>query len=165
MKKFNPEHRDRVLEVIALSPALNQIGVEALELEEGIYRSRLEVTRKNLNSFGGIHGGVYAAILDSALYYCAYAQVPEGTGFITMDLNTNYLRSAHEGDVLVCEAHPIKMGRTVVLTEGQITDQDGHLMAHGTSKLFINDALQPISAAIEMLGMTEPMPPKYIEVG
>lgn len=164
MKVFNPAHRDIVMRVIDLSPFLNQLGVRALELEQGVYRSRLEVTRECLNSFGGIHGGVYAALLDSACYYCAYADVPEGKGCITMDLQTNYLRSAKEGDTLTVEAHPVKVGRTVILTEGTVYDDEGRIMAHATSKLFVNDALQPISAALDMLGIEPPMPPKFIEV-
>lgn len=164
MRTLNPEHRDKVLEIIEQSPFLTQIGVRALELGDGIYRSQLTIERTQLNSFGGVHGGVYAAMLDSACYYCAYADIPEGTGFVTLDLSVNDLRSAKLGDVLTCEAHPIKVGRTTALTEGTITDQNGNVVAHAISKLYINDKLQPMSAAVEMLGISEPMPPKFIEV-
>lgn len=164
MKVFNPAHRDVVVDLINRSPFLDRVGVRVLKLEKGVFSSTVEVTYDMLNAFGGIHGGAYAAMLDSACYYCAYSEVPENVGFITMDLQTNYLRSAKVGDVIVCEAHPIKMGRTIILTEGICTDQKGRMVAQATSKLYVNETIQPISAAMKLLSPDKELPPKYIEI-
>lgn len=164
MKVFNPDHRDEVLDLIENGPFLKRLGVKAITLEKGLYRSQTPVTHDMLNTFGGIHGGAYAAILDSACYYAAYAEVPEGKGFITIDLQTNYLRSAKEGDVIDCEAHVVKMGGTIILTEAICYDQKGRMLAQGTSKLFVSDTIQPISAAMDMQRPGESLPPKFIIV-
>ena len=164
MKVFNPAHRDVVIDLINRAPFLTRVGVRVVELGQGVFRSRCEVTHDMLNSFGGIHGGAYAAIMDSACYYCAYADVPEGKGFITIDLQSNYLRSARVGDVVNCESHVIKMGGTIILTEAICTDDEGRLLAQATSKLYASDTIQPISAAMDLLSPGEIIPPKYIEV-
>ena len=164
MKVFNPEHRDVVIDLINRAPFLTRVGVHVVELEQGVFTSRCEVTYDMLNSFGGIHGGAYAAIMDSACYYCAYADVPENKGFITIDLQTNYLRSARVGDVVNCESHVIKLGGTIILTEAICTDDEGRLLAQATSKLYASDTIQPISAAMDLLSTRKTMPPKYIEI-
>lgn len=165
MKVFNPEHRDVVIDLINRAPFLTRVGVHVVELEQGVFKSRCEVTYDMLNSFGGIHGGAYAAIMDSACYYCAYADVPENKGFITIDLQTNYLRSARVGDVVICRITCSSSWAGVSsIREAICTDDEGRLLAQATSKLYASDTIQPISAAMDLLSPGKTMPPKYIEI-
>lgn len=161
MKKVNPEHVERVIEMANKSPFLNHMGIRMEEMRDGYARSVMPVGNL-LNAFGGIHGGAYAALLDNVTYWALYCSVEEGMGYTTIDLTVSDLRSTKAGTV-VCEGRVIKHGRTISLTEAEVRDESGRLLAHATSKLFASPTIQPISAAVEVTG-SDPLPPKFIEV-
>ena len=60
--------------------------------------------------------------------YGCFLNLPEGaTGFTTVELKTNFLRSVREGTV--CEARLVHGGRTTQLWDATVTDPEGQTMA------------------------------------
>ncbi len=161
MKKLNPQHVERVIEMANKSPFLSHMGIRMEEMREGYCRSRMPVSNL-LNAFGGIHGGAYAALLDNVTYWALYCSMDEDMGYTTIDLTVSDLRSTKAGEV-VCEGRVIKHGRTISLTEAEVRDGDGRLLAHATSKLFSSPTVQPISAAVVATN-SDPLPPKFVDV-
>jgi uncharacterized protein (TIGR00369 family) len=47
----------------------------------------------HLNPMGGVHGGWYATLLDSALGCCVHAALPAGKAYTTLELKVNLIRA------------------------------------------------------------------------
>ena len=121
----------------------------------------MNLDTKHLNPFGGIHGGVYASIIDTAAYWAVYCELEEDAGLISLDLKVDNLSTAKEGKLIV-EGRQIKVGRSICLSEATVTDTQGKLLAHGTSKQMVTQGLQSIDQAVVAMGH-QALPPKFLE--
>jgi 1,4-dihydroxy-2-naphthoyl-CoA hydrolase len=84
---------------------------------------------------GIVHGGVYAAAIETAAGVGAGRAAREhGLVAVGVNNNTNFLRPVRTGRVSVL-AEPIHQGRTQQLWEVRITDGDGRLVASGQVRL------------------------------
>lgn len=124
----------------------------------GYARLRVDMGHKHLSPFMAIQGGVYSALIDAAAYWAVYAEIPEGAGLITMDVNVNNLASVKEGQ-LQALGRRIKIGRSICLSEVTVTHDCGRILAHGTSKLLITRDLQAIETIADLAG--QELPPKF----
>ena len=161
MPRLNPEHTAKVLELINQSPYFQLLNMELREIREDYAKVVVDLERKHLNAFGGIHGGAYASVVDTAAYWALYCNLPEDAGFITLDLTVDNLRAVNSGTI-IAEGRVIKQGRSVCLCEAEARDENGKLLVHCLSKQFLSPTLQPISAAVRELGF-EPLPPKFLD--
>ena len=107
------------------------LGIEFEEpTESGVLRARLPLRQALFAPNGYVHAGTIVTLADSACGYGCIANLPEGaTGFTTIELKTNFLRSAKEGTI-ECEARLAHGGRTTQLWDATVSDQDGRTMAH-----------------------------------
>jgi uncharacterized protein (TIGR00369 family) len=126
-------------------------------VELGMGRSVLEIdlAEKHLQPFGQVHGGVFSTIIDAATFWAVFTELDEDLGMTTVDLKLNYLAPASSNGKLIARGRRIKLGRTLGLADAEVTDQEGKMLAHGTSTVMI----------ISGLGFTTPnsLPPKFIE--
>jgi 1,4-dihydroxy-2-naphthoyl-CoA hydrolase len=85
--------------------------------------------------WGVVHGGVYAAAVESAASTGGSTAVAD-RGQIAVGVNntTDFLRSMTAGRVTVT-ATPAQQGRTQQLWDVRIADQDDRLVARGTVRL------------------------------
>ncbi|WP_242848995.1 PaaI family thioesterase [Syntrophomonas palmitatica] len=113
-----------------------------------------------LSPYGAIQGGVYSSLIDTAAYWAPYAELPEDVGLISMDVNVNNLSSIKSGNLLA-RGERIKIGRTVCLAEVSVTNEDGKVLAHGSSKLLITQGLQTIPQLTDYT--PERIPAKFIQ--
>lgn len=85
------------------------------------------------NPLGTIHGGWTAAILDSAMACAVHSTLKPGEAYTTAQMSLNYVRPVMPGmGLLRCVGKVISRGRTLATSEGQLLDQRGRLIAHGT---------------------------------
>jgi 1,4-dihydroxy-2-naphthoyl-CoA hydrolase len=78
---------------------------------------------------GYLHAGTVVALADSTCGYGCMLSLPEGgTGFTTLELKTNFLRSAKEGTI-TCEAQLVHGGRTTQVWDATVRDPEGRTMA------------------------------------
>ena len=85
--------------------------------------------------WGLVHGGVYAAAIESAASVGAsLAVADQDLVAVGVNNNTNFLRSMTAGRVMV-DARPVQQGRTQQLWEVRITDAEGRLVATGQVRL------------------------------
>lgn len=161
MKKLNPEHIKVMKEIISRAPFMELLGMQVHTLDYGLCRLEVSMERKHLHAYGGIHGGVYASIIDTAIYWACYCHMPEELGYLSADLTVNNLASIEKGRLLV-EGRILKTGRTICLGEGDVKNEEGRLLAHGTSKLLINEKLLTAEEGVQNIGFPPP-PPKFLE--
>ena len=119
----------------------------------------LDVGNEHMNPFGGIHGGVYASAIDTAAYWSAYCDVPEENGLITIDVKVDFLAPV-SGDKIIINGRRIKSGKTLYLTEAMMSDTNGTVLAHGTSKLMVTRK-QSVVDIVKYIGLGK-LPPKFI---
>jgi len=105
------------------------LGIEFDEAGDGAMRARLELAEKHMAPNGYLHAGTVVGFADSACGYGCILNLPEGaTGFTTIELKTNFLRSANEGTI-ECEARLVHGGRTTQIWDATVTDAEARGMA------------------------------------
>jgi 1,4-dihydroxy-2-naphthoyl-CoA hydrolase len=105
------------------------LGIEFDEPGDGQMRARLALEEKHMAPNGYLHAGTVVGLADSACGYGCILNLPEGaTGFTTIELKTNFLRSASEGTI-DCEARLVHGGRTTQLWDATVTDAEDRRMA------------------------------------
>ncbi|MEG6522341.1 PaaI family thioesterase [Desulfotomaculum sp. 1211_IL3151] len=161
MQKLNPEHIKAVIDLCNQGPYFRLLSMEVRELGKGYCRVEVSLQDKHLNPFGGIHGGVYSSLIDTAAYWAVYCDVEENAGLISLDIKVDNLAPIKEGH-LVVEGKRIKAGRSICLAEAVIVDSQGKRLAHGTSKQMVTPGLQTIEQAVLAMGY-KPLPPKFIK--
>ena len=160
MRILNPAHLEALKKLNNESPFYKLVGIEIEDLGQGYALVRVDLAYKHLNPFGGIHGGVYSSLIDTAAYWAVYCEIEEDVGLISLDLKVDNLAPVKEGRLMV-KGKRIKTGRSVCLAEALITDEEGKPLAHGTSKQIVTRGLQTINQAVIAMG-GEALPPKFL---
>ena len=105
------------------------LGIEFDEPGDGQMRARLALEEKHMAPNGYLHAGTVVGFADSACGYGCILNLPEGaTGFTTIELKTNFLRSASKGTI-DCEARLVHGGRTTQIWDATVTDAEDRRMA------------------------------------
>ncbi len=105
------------------------LGIEFDGAEEGIVRAHINLEQKHFAPNGYVHAAAVIGLADTAAGYGCLLSLPEGgTGFTTIELKTNFLRSAREGTI-TCEARLVHGGRTTQLWDATVSDPEGRPMA------------------------------------
>jgi uncharacterized protein (TIGR00369 family) len=114
------------------------LGMELSAVEEGRATFELEVGEHLYNPIGGVHGGVLATLLDSALGCAVHSTLPAGVGYGTVDLSVTLLRPVtRDTGRLRCEAETIHVGSTIATARAQIVDTAGRVCATATTTCLI----------------------------
>ncbi|MBW2322393.1 MAG: PaaI family thioesterase [Deltaproteobacteria bacterium] len=155
MKKLNPEHVKRIIQVINSSPYFLLLSMKVRDLGVGFSKVEIDLDKKHFHPFGFTHGGVFASIIDTAAFWAAYyGTEDEDSGMTSVDLKLNYLAPIASGR-LIASGRQIKTGKTLAYAEAEVTEETGKILAHGTSTLMIlpgnTTALNP------------PLPPKFLD--
>jgi 1,4-dihydroxy-2-naphthoyl-CoA hydrolase len=98
----------------------HRLGVEPLELEDGLARGRMVVDERHLHPFGYLHGGAWVALADTVAAWGTLRHLQEGDGFTTVELKTNVFAAGQVGDELVATASPLHLGRRTQVWEVRI---------------------------------------------
>ncbi|HST25156.1 MAG TPA: PaaI family thioesterase [Gaiellaceae bacterium] len=105
------------------------LGVEIESIEDGVVSGRMDVEPHHLAPNGYLHAAALIALADTACGYGCILGLPEGaTGFTTIELKTNFLRTAREGTI-TCEARLVHGGRTTQIWDAVLSTPDGKTMA------------------------------------
>ena len=117
-------------ELLSGSPYVVRHGFEVLESEDGRAVVATTVQEHDTNSRGIAHGGVVAALADTA-GGAAIARQPSvrGAPVATVSMTLNYNLPARVGDRLTATGTRTNRGRRVVTCEVSVTNQDDELVA------------------------------------
>ena len=87
---------------------------------------------------GGVHGGVLATFLDTALVLAALTAVEEVAVYSTVEFSVHYLRPVPpELEELVTKAELLKGGRRLSFTQARVEDADGTVFATATGTVAV----------------------------
>jgi uncharacterized protein (TIGR00369 family) len=113
-------------------PVADLIGLEAVGIENGEAIMELEADERHSNPMGTIHGGILCDLADAAMGMAYFSQLEPGETFTTLELKINYLRPFWTGR-LVAHGRVVHRGKTVGMTECDVVDENGRLIAKATS--------------------------------
>jgi len=155
MKTPNPEYIERVNRLANRSPYFELLSMKILDVGVGYSLLEIDLDQKHLQPFGYVHGGVFASIIDAAAFWAVYYEIEDqDTGITTVDLKLNYLAPAASGK-MIAKGRQIKLGKTLGYADAEVTDDNGKILAHGTSTLILLPG--------KGLSSDRPLPQKFIE--
>jgi uncharacterized protein (TIGR00369 family) len=93
---------------------------------------------QHFNPMGGVHGGWFATLLDSALGCAVHTMMPAGRAYTTAELSVNYVRALSPRVQRVrAEGQVVHCGRQLATAEARLVGPDGTLYAHGTTTCLV----------------------------
>lgn len=119
-------------------PIAKVLGFQVAEVERGRVVFTYTPVFDHYNPLGTVHGGVAATLLDSVMGCCVHTTLKAGIGYTTVEIKVNYVRAMTDktGPVRV-EGKVINVGSRIATAEGRLHDNEGRLLAHGTTTCLI----------------------------
>ena len=103
-------------------------GFQLESAEPGRAVILMHVRPKHRQVHGVVHGGILAALADTAAGVACYMLLPRGTRLATIEMKINYLEPVEKGTILA-EARVLRKGRTTAVAECDVRDTSGLLVA------------------------------------
>ncbi len=114
------------LAAIHQDTAVQQLGIEFLEVGPDFIRARVPVDTRTRQPYGLLHGGV-SVVLAETLGSCGAAySCPEDHRAVGLDINANHLKGATSGWVTGV-ARPVHIGRTTQVWQIDLSNEAGEL--------------------------------------
>lgn len=104
------------------------LGIETVELTKDKVVMTMPVDARTHQPFGILHGGASVALAETAASFASWAnidqerQVPVG-----LEINANHVRAKRNG-VVTATATPLHRGRTTMVWDVRITDENNQLI-------------------------------------
>jgi len=117
-----------------MSPAGRYLGLEILdvEMETLTVKVAFNASEDLCNLWGGIQGGMVAAMLDDVMAFAIGLDLDWGQISPTLEIKVSMLAPARPGR-LYATGRVIKRGKSVGFVESELTDSEGKLLATGSS--------------------------------
>jgi uncharacterized protein (TIGR00369 family) len=114
------------------------LGMRPAVVEHGVVSFVCEADSRFANPMGGVHGGIIATLLDSALGCAVQTVLPEGTGYTTLSLEVKYLRPVRiDAGELTATGTVVHAGRRQATAEARLTDSTDRVLATATSTCLV----------------------------
>jgi uncharacterized protein (TIGR00369 family) len=114
-----------------MMPFVGAVGIEITAASPEHVDGRLEWAPERCTSAGVLHGGAIMTLADTLGGICAFLNLPEGATTSTIESKTNFFRAVREGAVSAV-ARPLHAGRTTVVVQTDVYDQDGRRVSQTT---------------------------------
>src|SRR5215469_686906 len=102
-------------------PIMSTMGIERIEVAEGVVDLWMPVQEFHYNPLGTVHGGVLATLLDTGTGCAVHSVLPAGIGYTSLDLHTRFLRPATvETGVLHCRGTLLSRTRRSAVAEAKL---------------------------------------------
>jgi uncharacterized protein (TIGR00369 family) len=114
MATIGPGLKERIEQSFARQKLMAAYGSQISIEKPGSVTIRVPKKDFLLRTSGIFHGGVIAAIADTAAGYAAVSCEPVDASFLTVEFKISFLNKA-KGDLLVARAGVLKKGRTLTV--------------------------------------------------
>jgi len=123
---------------LPLNTMARTLGYDVVEAESGRVAITLDPTGAHLNPWGTVHGGLTATLLDSCMGLAIQSTLEKGLRSTTLEFKISLVRAiTPETGRVKAEGKVLNCGRRIGTAEGQLTDAEGRLLAHGTTTCLI----------------------------
>ena len=117
--------------LLALMPFAGTCGIEITSARPDEVVGALPWAPQRCTSGGVLHGGAVITLADTMGAVCAFLNLPEGAGTSTIESKTNFFRAVRAG-AAHATARPLHVGRTTIVVQTDVTDDDGRRVAQVT---------------------------------
>jgi uncharacterized protein (TIGR00369 family) len=114
------------------APSSELLGLEIVALEGEGCVVEMDAGPAHGNPMGTLAGGILTALADLAMGGAYANGLAQGESFTTLEIKINFLKPVWNGR-LRAEGRVVKRGRTVGLTECDVKNGDGQLVARASS--------------------------------
>jgi uncharacterized protein (TIGR00369 family) len=121
---------------VRTSNTAKQFGFVVQHVERGKVTIRMPVNARHKQIHGVVHGGVLAALADTAGGLATYMASPLGTRVSTVEMKMNFLDAVEAGSV-TAEAVVVRIGRHIAVTDCDLRDNSGRLVAKALMTFFV----------------------------
>jgi 1,4-dihydroxy-2-naphthoyl-CoA hydrolase len=115
-------------QLLAMMPYAIALGIELREATPSLVAGSLAWAPERCTSGGILHGGAIMSLADTIGAVCAFLNLPEGAGTATIDSTTRLYRPLR-GGTLHAAARPAHVGRTLIVVNTDLTDDEQRLIA------------------------------------
>lgn len=131
---LDPDFAARVRDSFARQPFMDHIGARITALAPGFCEITVDYRRELTQQHGFVHGGVLAAIADSAAGYAAFSLMPAEASILTVEYKLNILRPG-AGEAMIARGRVLKPGRTLTVVQSDVFARRGNAEEHVVSSL------------------------------
>jgi uncharacterized protein (TIGR00369 family) len=122
------------------APIAKTLDFLLLEVEAGRAMFQGQPLPAHFNPMGGIHGGWYTTLLDSAMGCAVQTMLPAGRAYATAELSVKLVRGLSPKVQRVrAEGKVVHCGRQLATAEARLYGPDGALYAHSTTACLVFD--------------------------
>jgi uncharacterized protein (TIGR00369 family) len=122
----------------AVPPIYHLTGMHPVEAGEGHCTFAMPASPWLCSPQPVLYGGAIAMLADAALSTAVMTTIPAASSFASLDLKVNYLRPVTpDGSMLHAQARLVHRGRTLVLAEADIVNEDGRKVAVASSSAIV----------------------------
>lgn len=116
------------------SPASAYLGLELIGVSKsaGLAEMAFHASDQLCNKWGGVQGGMVAAMLDDAMAFAIGLNLDWGQISPTLEIKVSMLSPVRPGTVFGL-GRVIRRGRSVGFVEGELRDAEGNLLATGST--------------------------------
>jgi uncharacterized protein (TIGR00369 family) len=123
---------------LPLNTMAETLGYDVTEVVSGRVIVTARPNGRHLNPSGTVHGGLAATLLDSCMGLAIRSTLERGVSQTTLEFKVSLVRPiTPETGLISAEGVVLSCGRRIGTAEGRITDQEGKLLAHGTTTCLI----------------------------
>src|SRR5215470_19377691 len=96
----------------------------------------MRVRKLHKQVHGVVHGGILAALADTAGGLATYMSLPRATRVATIEMKINYLEAV-EGGTVEAEARVVRRGRHIAVVDCDVHSEDGRLVGKALMTFFV----------------------------
>ena len=127
MAKFEPRDPDyeaKVRTSFGQQTAMQTLGAVMGKVGPGEVEIEMSYRADLAQQHGFIHGGIVAAIVDSACGYAALSLSAPDTAVLTVEYKVNFMAPA-KGERLLARGQVVRTGTTIAVCKGDVLAYDG----------------------------------------
>jgi 1,4-dihydroxy-2-naphthoyl-CoA hydrolase len=114
--------------LVAMMPFTEALDIEVVAAAADGVEGVLTWAPERCTTGGLLHGGALMSLADSLGGICAFLNLPEGAVTSTIESKTNFFRAVKAGRV-TGTTKPVHVGRTTIVVQTEIRNDDGKLVA------------------------------------
>lgn len=110
------------------SKTTKTFGFRMVRMQRGRVVLGMKVAPRFLQVHDQLHGGIIAALADTAAALASYTVIPAGSKLVTLEMKINFLEGVERGD-LTARGRVLRAGRNTIVSECDVRDEAGRLVA------------------------------------
>jgi uncharacterized protein (TIGR00369 family) len=136
LRKLSPARAASIRRLARKMPFYRYLGINLTGIGSGRAEIQLKVRTRLTQSAGFAHGGIAAALIDSAVGLALCTMLHPQEHITTVELNVNYVAPAQLG-VLKARGKIIHKEKRIAVGDAEVTDERGKLVSKGSATYII----------------------------